>query len=381
MPRPAILVLADGTVFRGEGFGAPDTVLGEVVFNTSMTGYQEVLTDPSYAGQLVTLTYPMVGNYGINETDAESLRIRVNGFIVREWCELPSNWRSTGTVEGFLRRYQIPALSGIDTRALTRHLRGQGVMMGAITSELTVAEALELIHGSPDYGRQDLVAAVSTPEVYWWQNGRPVFFPAGEVRDPTRLHIVVLDLGLKFNILRELAGRGCDVTVVPHQTMAREILELQPDGVLLSPGPGDPALLDRQRLTAQGLLGRTPLMGICLGHQVIASALGGKTFKLKFGHRGGNHPVKDHLTGRVQITSQNHGYAVDGDHLGSGARVTHENLNDGTVEGFTHDQYPLICIQYHSEASPGPQDNKYLFDDFLQLVRRAGPSRLLPRAR
>ena len=364
----AYLVLEDGSVHRGYGFGAAGNAVGEVVFNTTMTGYQEVLTDPSYAGQLVTLTYPLVGNYGINSIDFESRRIQVSGLIVREHCETPSHGASDRTIHQFLESQGIPGISGVDTRAITRRLRSQGVMMGVITSDPD--SALASLKSSPNYGELDHVRTVSTTEGYAWGDAGILSQPQNSTERPFR--VLVTDCGLKYNILRELNRRGCEVQVVPADTPAEELLSLKPSGVLLSPGPGDPQLLDYVVRNAREILGRTPVMGICLGHQIVARALGAETFKLKFGHRGGNHPVRDLSTGRVYITAQNHGYAVRADSLPNGLEVSHMNLNDDTVEGLTHRELPVFTIQYHSEASPGPRDNSYLFDRFLQMMEDFG---------
>ena len=356
-------MLADGSVFRGQRIGHLDTAWGEVVFNTSMTGYQEMLTDPSYAGQILVLTYPLIGNYGVTPVIAESAQIQVRGLVVRSDCATPSHPLGGITVDEYLRSGAVPGLAGVDTRAITRRIRDQGVMQGLIVDPDEVEGAKGRLAELPVYESQDFIG-VGTESAYEWDGSRAA---AGATEGGH--HIVVLDEGLKYNILRMLRKRGCRVTAAPPQSTAAEVLALEPDGVLLSPGPGDPALRDRQVATVEGLLGRVPLMGICLGHQVIGRALGTKTFKLKFGHRGGNHPVKDLITGRVAITAQNHGYALDPDGLRGGARVSHINLHDETVEGLTHSTYPLVSIQYHSEASPGPLDNVELFDRFLDLVR------------
>ena len=364
---PARLVLADGRVFEGVGVGAPGHTTGEVVFTTSMTGYQEALTDPSFKGQILSMTFPLQGNYGTNPFTDESREVQVRGFVVREMTDLPSHWQSTSTLHQFLKARGIPGIAEVDTRALTRHLRSRGVVMGTITRGETPDQALARLHAEPDYASVDYVSAVSTPTSYDFQDPR---VPLGSSPDDTPApHIVVLDLGVKRNIMRLLRERGCTVTAVPHDTDAETILSLRPDGVLLSPGPGDPMLLDHVATAARGLVGRTPVMGICLGHQVIGRVFGADSYKLKFGHRGANHPVRDELTGRVYITSQNHGFAVDGDHLGSDIRVSQLHLNDGTVEGLELTSEPVFTIQYHSEASPGPNDTEFLFDRFLDAVR------------
>ena len=359
--RQAYLVLEDGSVHPGDAFGADATGHGEVVFNTSMTGYQEMLTDPSYAGQLVTLTFPLVGNYGISDQHFESRRIQVRGLIVREHCDLPSHGLSRRTLHEYLLSQGIPGLSGVDTRAITRRLRSRGVMMGIITQDPPESALARLAEITP-YGDVDFVRTVTTEQNYHWVDS-PM---APGVEEKHR--VVVLDSGLKYNILRLLRKRGCEVVAVPATTSAEEVLALSPSGILLSPGPGDPQLLGYLVDNVRKLLGRVPIMGICLGHQIAARALGADTFKLKFGHRGANHPVKDLGTGRVYITAQNHGFAVRADSLPQGLEASHISLNDGTVEGLRHRELPLLTIQYHSEASPGPLDNEYLFDRFLQLM-------------
>jgi carbamoyl-phosphate synthase small subunit len=374
MAKEAILVLEDGSVFEGNSFGTETTTFGEVVFDTSMTGYQEMLTDPSFAGQILVPTYPLIGNYGINETDFESKQIQVRGLAVREYCPQPSHWQSTHTLHEFLLAYGIPGISRIDTRALTRHLRSEGAMMGMLTSEMTVEEALRELRTLPRYDSVDFVHQVSTEKSYRWQSSVPATatLPSLSLRGASatkQSHVVVIDYGLKYNILRILSRFGCQVTAIPCTTSPEDILSLNPDGIVLSPGPGDPALLDDITETVAKLIGQKPIMGICLGHQLIGKALGAETFKLKFGHRGGNHPVRDLATSRVYITAQNHGYAIDAHTLKGGLEVSHINLNDGTVEGLRHQDLPILSIQYHSEASPGPLDNMYLFERFLQMVR------------
>ena len=362
MRPPARLVLADGRVFEGQGVGAAARATGEVVFNTSMTGYQEALTDPSYGGQILTMTYPLQGNYGVNTADNESARVQVRGFVVHDITDLPSHWRSSATLEEYLAAAGVPGITCIDTRALTRHLRAHGVLMGTITRDETPAQALARLRTEPDYEDEDHVGHVSTPAPYDFEEEAYDVDPSGGP------HVVVLDLGVKRSIMRNLRRRGCSVTAVPHRTTAEDILALRPDGVVLSPGPGDPMLLDHVVTTSRGLLGRVPLMGICLGHQVMGRVFGASTYKLKFGHRGSNHPVRDETTGRVYVTSQNHGYAVDGDRLDAAVRVSQVHINDGTVEGLEHRELPLFTIQYHSEASPGPHDTEFLFDRFLATV-------------
>jgi carbamoyl-phosphate synthase small subunit len=363
LAQEVILVLEDGSVYEGYSFGAETSTYGEVVFNTSMTGYQEMLTDPSYAGQVVVPTYPLIGNYGISEQDIESQHIQVRGFVVRENCLEPSHWQSAQTLHRYLADNGIPGICGVDTRALTRHLRSVGVMMGAITIGKSVEESLTWLRGLPRYDNVDFAKEVSTTMPYQWESSSVNSAP------DLIYHVVVVDCGLKYNILRLLHRLGCQVTAVPCTYSAEQILDLKPDGILLSPGPGDPALLDYLVETVKGLVGVKPIMGICLGEQLIARAFGAQTFKLKFGHRGGNHPVRDLETGRIHITAQNHGYAVDANTLGGGLEISHINLNDGTVEGLRHRELPSLSIQYHSEASPGPQDNVYLFDRFLEMVR------------
>jgi carbamoyl-phosphate synthase small subunit len=387
MTKQAILALQDGSVYTGYSFGADVDACGEVVFNTSMTGYQEILTDPSYAGQIVLPTYPLIGNYGINDLDIESHQIQVSGFAVREECLEPSHYLSNQTIHEYLKANHIPGIYGLDTRAITRKLRSHGVMMGYLTTSRTPGDALEALKNAPDYGSIDFVKDITTREVYQWGPPCPTCslkvrcdtrslnapYPCG-IKSPEKNNIdykiVAFDCGLKYNILRQLSLRGCSITVVPCTTTAPEILKMKPDGILLSPGPGDPALLGYDIETVRGIVWKKPIMGICLGNQLIARAFGARTFKLKFGHRGGNHPVREFSTGRTYITAQNHGYAVDADSLPSELQVTHVNLNDGTVEGLQHRELPVFSIQYHSEDSPGPWDSRYLFDKFINLIQQ-----------
>jgi carbamoyl-phosphate synthase small subunit len=361
MSKRALLALEDGSIYEGYSFGAEDTTYGEVVFNTSMSGYQEMLTDPSYGGQILVLTYPLIGNYGVSDDYFESKQVQVRGLVVREHCLTPSHWQSTGSLTEFLQTNGIHGITGVDTRAMTRRLRSSGVMMGILTSEMTPKEALKELRGLPRYDSIDFVKQVASDKKYQWKSTS---------NDAAHTHnIVIVDMGLKYNIARILTRLGCLVTVVPCTMAVEEILDLKPDGIVLSPGPGDPALLDYMTETVRKLVHQKPVMGICLGHQLIGTALGAKTFKLKFGHRGGNHPVRDLASGRVHITTQNHGYAVGADSLKGGLEVSQINLNDGTVEGLRHEELPVISIQYHSEGSPGPQDNVYLFDRFLEMMK------------
>ncbi len=362
MTKRAILVLQDGTVYHGYSFGVEEDTYGEVVFNTSMTGYQEMLTDPSYAGQILVPTYPLIGNYGTNLEDRESNKVQVSGFVVREECLEPSHFMSTGTLHQYLTENNTPGIYGVDTRAITRKLRSVGVMMGIITTDKTPEQALKELKKQPDYGSIDFAREVTTAVPYNWEPD-----PANT---GSSYKVVALDCGLKYNILRILSRHGCSIMVVPCTTTADEILNLKPDGILLSPGPGDPRVLDYIVDTVKQLIETKPIMGICLGNQLIARAFGADIFKLKFGHRGGNHPVKDLITGRVHITAQNHGYAVDPDTIGNQLEITHLNLNDNTVEGLRHKELPVFAIQYHSEASPGPLDNTYLFKQFLDMMRK-----------
>ncbi len=359
MAKTVILLLADGSMYEGFAFGSEKDSIGEAVFNTSMAGYQEMLTDPSYAGQILIPTYPLIGNYGTNTEDNESRRIQVRGFVVREECELPSHYQNVKSIDAYLKEGGIPGIWGVDTRAITRHLRNTGVMMGMITSSKTIAQAMEALKKAPNYGEIDFVQEVTTDKPYEWGN-----------KETAKYHVVALDCGLKYNILRLLAQQGCHITIVPCTTSAEQILKLKPDGIMLSPGPGDPDLpkVNYAVDTVKKLAEKKPIMGICFGNQLINRAFGGKHYKLKFGHRGGNHPVRELATGRIHITAQNHGYAADPATIGKELEVTHINLNDGTVEGLRHKELPIFSIQYHSEASPGPLDNTYLFKKFTDMM-------------
>jgi carbamoyl-phosphate synthase small subunit len=366
-----MLALEDGRVFRGRAFGATGDRTGEVVFNTSMTGYQEVLTDPSYRGQIVAMTCPEIGNYGTNGVDLESAAPQVRGFVVRDVSVLPSNWRARQGLPQYLREHGVVGLTEIDTRALTRHIRTSGAMKGALSS--TDRDPVSLVRKARearDLGAQDLVREVTCSEPYPWDAPRADLWRGGRVEEAAspRLRCAAYDFGIKRNILRLLQECGFDVTVVPAGVPAEELLERSPDAVFLSNGPGDPTVPDYAIRNVRALIGRVPVFGICLGHQIAALALGGRTFKLKFGHRGANHPVQDLRSGRIAITSQNHGYAVDPDSLAGGAEVTHVNLNDGTCEGFVHRELRLLAIQYHPESSPGPHDSLSLFREFRTLA-------------
>ena len=376
----ALLALEDGRTFSGESFGAAGTRVGEICFNTSMTGYQEVLTDPSYRGQIVAMTHPHIGNYGTNALDQESAQPHVRGFVIEELTEIPSSWRSQESLHEYLQRWKIPGVQGIDTRALTRHLRERGAMKACLTTDGISDKAAvdEAARGAGVIG-MDYVKEVSTTAVYQWdpEDRASALWSvaqgnADEVRtpplSPVRHKIVAYDYGLKENILRRLRQTGFGITVVPASTTADEVLALNPDGVFLSNGPGDPSALDYAHAAVRGLIGKKPVFGICLGHQMLGYAFGGRTFKLKFGHRGGNQPVKDLRTGKVAITSQNHGFAVDADSLPAEVEVTHVNLNDGTVEGMRHRELPVFSVQYHPEAAPGPHDAGYFFEQFAELI-------------
>ena len=383
----AILALEDGRTFIGEGFGATGTTVGEACFNTSMTGYQEVLTDPSYRGQIVAMTAPQIGNYGVNLLDDESSAVHVRGFVIEELSRISSNWRATGDLDGYLKRANVPGIQGIDTRALTKHLRSSGAMQACLTTEnLTPEEAVARAKAAPPMAGSDFVKEVTPKSAFDWDpedtlspewtivkgDGSGV-----EIRDgvevfkklpPVKHSIVAYDFGMKLNILRRLRQHGFKVRVVPAETSAADVLALKPDGVFLSNGPVDPGALTYVHENIRQLIGKTPIFGICLGHQMLGYAVGGKTFKLKFGHRGGNQPVQDVRTGKVDITSQNHGFAVDSDTLPSNVEVTHINLNDHTVEGLSHKEAPVFSVQYHPEAAPGPNDATHFFGQFAKLI-------------
>ncbi len=383
--KKALLALEDGRVFEGTAFGAEATHTGEICFNTSMTGYQEVLTDPSYRGQIVAMTYPMIGNYGVNPLDPESSQPHVRGFVIEELCDIPSNWRSTQSLDDYLKEWNIPGIQGIDTRALTKHLRTRGAMRAVITSAvLNADEAVKLAASSPTMEGSDFVKEVTTTKSYVWdpestesrewdipspsQNREGGPTGAFHSLPQTKHHIVAYDFGIKRNILRRLRQAGFRVDVVPATTSAKDVLARNPDGVFLSNGPGDPAALSYIHTEVKQLIGVKPIFAICLGHQILGHAYGGRTFKLKFGHRGGNQPVKDLRNGQVAITSQNHGFAIDPASLPGNVEVTHINLNDGTVEGVRHREAPVLSVQYHPEAAPGPNDAKYFFSEFAAMI-------------
>ena len=366
----AALALADGRVFFGQALGASGEISGEVVFNTSMSGYQEILTDPSYRGEIVTMTYPLIGNYGINREDVESSRPHLAGFIVKEACDMPSNWRSEMSLDAYLKENNIIGLSGIDTRALVRHIRDKGAQTGIIsTIDLDADSLVAKAKAAPSIVGQDLVQEVTCKDLYDWNEGTWDLANGYEKQQETAEYkVVAYDFGIKYNILRNLVSKGCAVTVVPANTPAEDVLAMQPDGVFLSNGPGDPEPITYAQENIRQLLGKVPLFGICLGHQLLSIALGGKTYKLKFGHRGGNQPVRRGEGHNVEITSQNHGFAVDASTLQDDAFVTHINLNDNTVEGLEHKTLPAFSVQYHPEASPGPHDANYLFGEFIKLM-------------
>ena len=385
----AVLALEDGRYFVGESFGAPGTTVGEACFNTSMTGYQEVLTDPSYRGQIVAMTSPQIGNYGVNLLDDESTAVHVRGFVIEELSTIYSNWRASGDLDAYLKRWKVPGIQGIDTRALTKHLRSRGAMQACISSELTPEQAIEKARSAPPMEGSDYVKEVTPDSAFQWdpedklspewtivrgdgsgveiREGNEVF----KKLPPARFNVVAYDFGMKRNILRRLRQQGLRVQVVPATFKAEDVLALKPDGVFLSNGPGDPAALTYVHDNIRKLIGRTPVFGICLGHQMLGYAMGGKTFKLKFGHRGGNQPVKDLRTGKVSITSQNHGFAVDAESLPSDVEVTHINLNDQTVEGLASKKDPVFSVQYHPEAAPGPNDATYFFRQFAEMIEKS----------
>jgi carbamoyl-phosphate synthase small subunit len=376
MEQPIKLALADGTVFAGVNFGAAGEVVGEVVFNTSLTGYQEILTDPSYNGQIVTMTYPLIGNYGINPDDIESDRLALRGFVVRELCREPSNFRSNSSLDEYLREHNVIGIEGIDTRSLVRRIRVHGAMTGILsTVDLDDDSLIEKARNAQPLVGQDLISDVMPEKDSEWEQGLHEYeldpvtpFVSRRTDSPDAPHVVAIDYGMKWNIPRHLREMGCRVTVVPGSATADAVLAHQPDGIFLSNGPGDPEPLGYAVETIRNLLGKKPIFGICLGHQLLGLALGGKTFKLKFGHRGANQPVLNRATGRVEITSQNHGFALDADTLPKGTEVTHINLNDQTVEGIRHSEYDAFSVQYHPEASAGPHDSHYLFGEFKRRL-------------
>jgi len=378
MGLKTLLVLADGTVFEGINFGAEGETIGEVVFNTSMTGYQEILTDPSYKGQIVTMTYTQMGNYGINEEDIESAGgIKAEGFIVKEACGFPSNWRSSGSLGDYMKKNSIVGIQSIDTRALTRHIRNNGAQMGIISSIGTDPKSLlEKVKAHPGISAFDYVKEVSAKKSYDWSEGCWKWgvctgqVPSPVTRESSHKKMVVYDFGVKLNILRNLSDAGFSITVVPAEMPADAVLEMKPDAVLLSNGPGDPERITYGIENAKRLMGRLPVFGICLGHQILGLAMGGRTYKLKFGHHGGNHPVKDMATGRVEITSQNHNYCVDIKSLKGKVKLTHRNLYDGTEEGMQHVEMPVYSVQHHPEAGPGPNDSIHIFSQFRQMIEK-----------
>ncbi len=374
----AILALEDGTVFEGRSFGAPAERSGEVVFNTALTGYQEIFTDPSYTGQIVILTNPQIGNYGTSISDNEAVKPHIEGLAVREFSSVTSNWRSDTEAQAFLAKFGIPVVSDLDTRTLVRHLRSRGVMRGVLAAGLSSGQArdphkfVEKARSIPSMAGLDLASRVTTPKQYHWTETVEPCSPSEVLSAATEpsFKVVAYDFGIKQNILRRLVHAGCKVTVVPALTPADDVLALKPDGVFLSNGPGDPEPLRTQIDNIRRLIGKAPIFGICLGHQVLGLALGGRTYKMKFGHRGANHPVLNKITQRVEITSHNHGFAVDPDSLSTNdIEITHLNLNDNTLEGFRHRREPVFCVQYHPEAAPGPHDSHYLFDDFTKLMK------------
>ncbi len=374
--KPAILALEDGKIFHGYSFGADGENYGEVVFNTSMTGYQEILTDPSYKGQIVTMTYPLIGNYGVNREDVESRRPFVEGFIVREYTPVPSNWRSEQALGDYLQENNIYGIEGIDTRALTKHLRTYGAKQGVIsTLDLNPESLVEKAKNSPHLVGRDLVKEVTIDKPYQFQPSKSDLewngFQGEYAAEKAPFHVVAYDCGIKLNILRLLAAHGCKVTVVPATASAEEVLSYHPDGIFLSNGPGDPEAVTYLIDNVKKLIGKKPIFGICLGQQILGLAFGGKTYKLKFGHRGANHPVKQLETGKIEITVQNHGFCVDLDSVkNSGLKITHLNLNDMSNEGMEHEELPIFCVQYHPESSAGPHDARYLFQKFINNMEK-----------
>jgi len=366
----AILLLEDGTIFEGTSFGAKGQKCGEVVFNTSMTGYQEILTDPSYDEQIITMTYPLIGNYGTNECDWESRKIFASGIIVKEKCDYPSNWRNKDSLSDYLETNNVIGLEGIDTRKLVKHIRTQGAMKGIISStHLNVDKLKKKLANYPGLVGRDIVKNVTVRKPYHWDKGVFDILAGQQQKSQPEYKVVAFDFGIKQNILRLLCSHGCDVAVVPAKTTAKEVLAQKPDGVFLSNGPGDPSPVTYAIETVSSLLGKVPIFGICLGHQILSLALGGKTYKLKFGHRGANHPVKNLQSGKIEITSQNHGFCVDVDSLqNKNVELTHVNLNDNTVEGIRCKELAAFSVQYHPEASPGPHDSAYLFSEFINLM-------------
>jgi carbamoyl-phosphate synthase small subunit len=360
LTKKAILVLEDGRTFRGASFGADGEAFGEMVFNTSMSGYQEILTDPSYAGQIVAMTYPLIGNYGVNEEDTESRQPWVEGFVVREASKVASNWRSTETLDSYLKRHKIVGIEKIDTRALVRHIRDKGAMRAVISSvDMDEKSLLEKVLSSPEMSNRELASTVTVEETFEYPS-----------ESEQKFHVVAYDFGVKTNSLREFAKRGCKITIVPDDTAAAAVLALKPDGIFLSNGPGDPSSMKKvvaeiTKLTTENV----PMFGICLGHQILGQVFGGETYKLKFGHRGGNQPIMDLTTGKVEITAHNHGFAVDAGSLPETVEITHVNLNDKTVAGLRHKTLPIFSVQYHPESAPGPHDSEYLFERFIELMK------------
>ena len=369
------LVLEDGTTYSGKSFGSQKEIIGEVVFNTSMTGYQEMLTDPSYAGQILMPTYPMIGNYGVSRHDVESAKIQVKGFVISNLCEYPSHPMSECTIREYLEKNDIPGIYDLDTRSIARKLRSSGVMMGTITTSNKLDKVVAEINRSPRYGEFDIVSEVTTSKIYEWEispsdsNKKSLIDLKNRTKKTTnQYNIVLIDFGVKFNILRSLYARNCRITVVPKDASLSDVMNLNPDGVVLSPGPGNPEFLDESIELIHSLSGIKPILGICLGHQLIGRAFGANTFKLPFGHRGGNQPIRELSTGKVYVTAQNHGYALNSENLSQDVSVSHININDNTVAGLISEKLKILSIQYHSEASPGPHDSEYIFDKFIQLL-------------